>query len=392
MPDPGQLKQASGSGDPSEERRMSETRLTRIGRVRKRLSELEVDAILLSIGTDMPWCTGYEAMPSERPTVLVIPRDEDATLVIPELEAPRVRQDPQLFSLRPWGERDDAIEVVASLLGPRLRIAISDRTWASVVIGLQRSLPDATLRRGSEVMAPLREIKDDAEIAALRAAGKAADAVSAALLGGAIALIGRTERDVSREIADRLIAAGHSRVGNPIVASGPNSASPHHTAGDRMISAGEPVVCDFGGSLALGSGGEYWSDTTRTVCTGTPSEELKEVYEVVREANQQALSAVYVGAPCQEIDRAARGVIEAAGYGQFFIHRTGHGIGMDGHEDPYIIEGNTSPLQAGNAFSIEPGIYLPGRMGVRIEDIVLLDGEEIVRCNDADRTLHIVEA
>lgn len=371
---------------------MSEPRLTRIGRVRDRLAEMELDAILLSIGTDMPWCTGYEAMPSERPTVLVIPRDEGATLVIPELEAPRVRPEPQLFSLRPWGEREDAIAVVASLLGSRRRIAISDRTWASVLIGLQRSLPDATLRSGSEVMAPLRAIKDEAEIAALRAAGKAADAVSAALFEGAIALIGRTERDVSREIANRLIAAGHARVGNPIVASGPNSASPHHTAGGRKIAAAEPVVCDFGGSLSLGSSGEYWSDTTRTVCTGTPSEELKKVYEVVREANQQARSAVHVGAPCEEIDRAARGVIEAAGYGQFFIHRTGHGIGMDGHEDPYIIGGNTSPLKPGNAFSIEPGIYLPGRMGVRIEDIVLLDGEEVVSCNIADRALHIVEA
>jgi len=371
---------------------MSETRLTRIGRVRERLAEMEVDAVLLSIGTDMPWCTGYEAMPSERPTVLVIPRDEGATLVIPELEAPRVRQDPQLFSLRPWGEREDAIEVVASLLGPRRRIAISDRTWAAVVIGLQRSIPGAALSRGSEVMAPLREVKDEAEIAALCAAGQAADAVSVSLRGGEIALIGRTERDVSREIADRLIAAGHGHVGNPIVASGPNSASPHHTAGDRTISAGEPVVCDFGGSLSLGSGGGYWSDTTRTVCTGTPSEELKEVYEVVRDANQQALSAVHAGVPCQEIDRAARGAIEAAGYGKFFIHRTGHGIGMDGHEDPYIIEGNASLLKAGNAFSIEPGIYLPGRMGVRIEDIVLLDGDEVVCCNVADRALHIVEA
>jgi Xaa-Pro aminopeptidase len=241
-------------------------------------------------------------------------------------------------------------------------------------------------------MAPLREVKDEAEIAALCAAGQAADAVSVSLLGGEIALIGRTERDVSREIADRLIAAGHGHVGNPIVASGPNSASPHHTAGDRTISAGEPVVCDFGGSLSLGSGGGYWSDTTRTVCTGTPSEELKEVYEVVRDANQQALSAVHAGVPCQEIDRAARGAIEAAGYGKFFIHRTGHGIGMDGHEDPYIIEGNASLLKAGNAFSIEPGIYLPGRMGVRIEDIVLLDGDEVVCCNVADRALHIVEA
>lgn len=374
-----------------DERQLTRARQLRLGRVRTAMMELGIDAVVLTLGADMPWCIGYEALATERPTVLVVPSDGGATLVVPALEAPRVHNEPDLFSLRPWGDYEDCLDVVAHLLHPHGRIALSDRTWGSVVIGLQQRVPDASFCRGSDVMAPLRAVKDSSEMAALRAAGHAADEVSTALISGAIPLIGRTEQDVAREIVDRLLAAGHSRVGPPVVASGPNAASPHHTASDRTILVGEPVVCDFGGTVSIGYGAEYWSDTTRTVCTGRPSGELREVYQLVQEAQHLAVGAVRTGVPCQDIDRAARSVVEAAGYGQFFLHRTGHGIGMEGHEDPYIVEGNGTALRSGHAFSIEPGIYLPGRGGVRIEDIVLLDGNDVVSCNTTDRGLHLVE-
>ena len=331
-----------------------------------------VDTLLLSLGADLPWLTGYTAMPLERLTMLVVPPagNEPPTLVVPELEAPRVVPFPEVFSLRPWAETEDPVEIVASLVlaatGTTPALGVGDRTWAAFVLGLQDALPGAAWLLASGVTGPLRAVKDDAEVEALSKVAASADRVAAALLAGEIPLLGRSEREVSAELRRRLVEEGHDSVNFAIVASGPNAASPHHEASERVIGAGEPVVCDFGGSLA-----GYCSDITRTVFTGAPEPELARIYAVVAEAQVAGVEAARPGVPCSDVDRAARSVIEEAGYGRYFIHRTGHGIGLEEHEDPYMVAGNDEPLQPGNVFSVEPGIYVPGRFGVRIEDIVV---------------------
>ncbi|MGH9280646.1 MAG: M24 family metallopeptidase [Acidimicrobiales bacterium] len=372
--------------------------MSRIDRVRRQMQDAGVDVLLLSLGADLPWLTGYEAMPLERLTMLVLPADPNAraTLVVPRLEAPRVEARPDVFAIHPWDETDDPIAIVAGLVGPGLRgpnaaaartVAIADRTWATFVLRLQEALPGAAWRPASEVTAPLRAVKDAEEVEALRQAAAAADRVAAQLLAGEIALIGRTEAEVSREIGERLVAEGHQRVNFAIVGSGPNSASPHHDAGPRRIQAGEAVVCDLGGTRD-----GYCSDITRTVFTGAPPAEFVEVYEVVRAAQAAGVTAARPGTSGEAVDGVARSIITDAGYGAHFIHRTGHGIGREEHEDPYLVSGNREPLAPGHAFSVEPGVYLPGRFGVRIEDIVVVgpDGPEAL--NRADHRLTVVEA
>jgi Xaa-Pro aminopeptidase len=266
-------------------------------------------------------------------------------------------------------------------------LAVSDRTWATFVLALQDRLPGREWSRSSGVTGPIRAVKDDFEVAALAAASAAADRVAAQLLAGAIPLIGRTERDVSQDIGRRLIAEGHQKVNFAIVGSGPNSASPHHDAGSRVIGAGESVVCDFGGTMD-----GYCSDITRTVFTGDPPAEFVDLYSVLEGAQAAAVRAAGVGTPCEDVDRAARDIIAAGGYGPYFIHRTGHGIGLEEHEDPYIVGGNALPLAAGHAFSVEPGIYLPGRFGARIEDIVVASADGPRALNVVDHSLAVVEA
>ncbi len=325
-----------------------------------------VDALLLSLGADLPWLTGYDAMPLERITMLVLPADQPATLVVPQLEAPRVEEHPEVFSLRPWAEGDDPVAVVAGLVGSRRRLAIGDRTWATFLVRLQEALPERVWAVASEVTGPIRAVKDPAEVEALAAASAANDRVARQLLAGEIPLVGRTESEVSADIGRRILAEGHQRVNFAIVGSGPNSASPHHEPGGRRIGPGEAVVCDFGGTMD-----GYCSDLTRTVFTGEPPDEQREVYELLQQAQETAVRRAVIGVTCEDVDRAARSVITDGGYGGAFIHRTGHGIGIEEHEDPYIVDGNATPLAEGHAFSVEPGIYLPGRYGARIEDIVV---------------------
>ncbi len=361
-----------------------------MARVRDSMRAAGVEALLLSLGADLPWLSGYEAMPLERITMLVVPVDDEATLVVPEIEAPRVSHDGRLFSLRPWRESEDPIELIASIVGSRASLAVSDRCWASHLLALQRSLEKASWRASSTVTSPLRSVKDAAEIAALQAAGAAADRVADALLGGEIPLVGRTEASVSTEIAERLVAEGHRRANFAIVGSGPNSASPHHDPGGRVIGPGEAVVCDFGGSYYLGDTVGYCSDTTRTVFTGEPPGEFVELYETLEEAQCQAVAAAKVGASCESVDAVGREIIDRAGYGDAFIHRIGHGIGIEEHEDPYMVSGNRTPIVAGHAFSVEPGIYLSGRFGARIEDIVVASDAGPIACNTADHAIHVV--
>src|SRR3954447_4030731 len=324
----------------------------RLARVRAAMEVQGVDVLLLSVGADLPWLIGYEAMPLKRLTMLVVPRDADATLVVPRLEAPRVTERGDLFRLLPWGETEDPLDLVASLVGAAPVAAIGDRTWAQFLVDLMARTPGTTFRRGSEVTGPLRAVKDDAEVEALARAGAAVDRMAAELQARALPLVGRTEAQVSADLGRRILAEGHQRVNFAIVAAGENAASPHHEAGDRVIARNEVVLCDFGGTMATDGGAGYCSDITRCVYTGEPPAEFAELYAVLHQAQAAGFSAGAVGRAAESVDAAARSVIDDGGYGEWFIHRTGHGIGVEEHEDPYIVSGNGEPLVAGNAFSI----------------------------------------
>lgn len=363
----------------------------RFSRVRAAMAEQGTDVLLLSVGPDLPWLTGYEAMPLERLTMLVVPVDGDATLVVPRLEAPRVDERPDLFSVLPWDETDDPIAIVGGLVGSRTALAIGDRTWARFVVDLQAQLPAASWRKGSDVTGPIRAVKDAAEIAALRAAAEAADRVAAQLQGGEIALVGRSEAEVSSDLGRRLVDEGHQRVNFAIVAAGENAASPHHEPGSRVIRAGEVVLCDFGGTMLAGDGAGYCSDITRCVSIGEPSAEVAQAYAVLHEAQQAAVAAATVGTACEEVDAVARRIITEAGYGERFMHRTGHGIGVEEHEDPYVVAGNATVLVPGHAFSVEPGIYTRGAWGMRLEDIVVAAADGPDALNRADHGLVVVD-
>ncbi len=351
---------------------MSGVHADRLARVRSAMAAQGVDMLLLSVGADLPWLCGYEAMPLERLTMLVVPRDAEAHLVVPRLEAPRVAERPGVFSVVPWDETDDPVELVAALTGPAPVAAIGDRTWARFLVDLIGRLPGTRFRKASEIVGPLRAVKDDTEVAALRVASAAADRVAAQLQSGEIGLVGRTEAQVSAELSRRLLAEGHHRVNFAIVASGPNAASPHHEAGARVIGPGDVVLCDFGGTMpADDSGAGYCSDITRCVFVGEPPAAFRDLYAVLQEAQREAVRAATVGTPCEDVDAVARRVIAEGGYGDYFIHRTGHGIGIEEHEDPYLVAGNCTALVPGHAFSVEPGIYVPGEWGARLEDIVV---------------------
>ncbi len=346
-----------------------------------------VDVLLVSVGSDLPYLTGYEAMPLERLTMLVVPRDGEVTLVIPALEAPRVMEQPGVFTLRPWGELDDPVALVAGLLPSPQVAAVGDTMWARFLVELLGHWPSSATQfvRSTTVMNDLRMRKDAAEIAALQAAGAAIDRVAAQLHAGEVPLVGRTEAEVSADLSRRILAEGHQSVNFAIVAAGENAASPHHHAGSRVIREGELVLCDIGGTMD-----GYCSDITRCVHTGPVSAEIAEAYAVLHAAHAAGVAAGVVGAACQDVDRAARKVISDSGFGEYFIHRTGHGIGMEAHEDPYMVEGNTLPLAAGHAFSVEPGIYVPGRWGMRLEDIVVATGDGPLSMNFVDHSLVVV--
>jgi Xaa-Pro aminopeptidase len=374
------------------------SRQARMERVRQRMSETGVDVLLLSHGADLPWLTGYRAMPLERLTMLVLPQEGDPVLVVPALEAPRVASADQLFDLAPWTDIQDPIDLVTSLLpgtgheqGP-LHLAISDRAWTTTTLALQRRLPEARWIEASTVTSPIRAVKDPSELEALRLAGAAADRVAAMLQAGAFRLVGATESELSARIATHLVEEGHDQVNFAIVGSGPNAASPHHEPGGRVIGPGETVVCDFGGSYSVDGDVGYCSDITRTVVTGQPSPEIDECYQVLKEAQQQAVASARAGVAAEQVDRVAREIIDEAGFGELFVHRTGHGIGIEEHEDPYLVAGNTELLQPGHAFSVEPGIYWPGRFGMRLEDIVVIgDDGGPVPLNRVDHDLVVLD-
>jgi Xaa-Pro aminopeptidase len=342
----------------------------RMNRARAEMVAQGVDALLLSVGADLPYMTGYEAMPLERLTMLVLPAVGDAQLVVPEIEAPRVVVRDE-FTLAPWSELEDPIALVNRLLGGATNVAIGETTWARFVVDLINTNSKLTFRHATSVMKPLRAVKTADEIERLRAASHAVDRIAARLQAGEIPLVGQTEEHVSAELGRQIIDEGHGKVNFAIVAAGENAASPHHHPSDRVIKEGEVVLCDFGGTMYGDDGIGYCSDITRCVFTGTPPAEFVELYDVLHEAQVAGVQAARVGTPAEDVDRVGRAIIDDAGFGKYFFHRTGHGIGVEAHEEPYIVEGNDDPLVAGNAFSIEPGIYVEGKWGARLEDIVV---------------------
>ncbi len=343
-----------------------------------------ISALLLAPGSDLTYLTGYRIFGTERLTCLVLTDDGSATLLLPGLESPRAKAAAPDLAQRTWAETDDPYRAAAELIHGRGDVAVSDRMWALFTLRLQQALQGRRFVLASTITRELRMRKDAAERDALRAVSASADRAYARMLEREFA--GRRERDVAAELAVLLREEGHDEVTFTIVASGPNGASPHHETGDRVIGDGEAIVCDFGGTRQA-----YCSDITRTVHVGRPDAETVRVHDVVRRAQEAGYAAARGGATAESVDAAARRVIEDAGYGQYFIHRTGHGIGLDGHEHPYLVSGNAERLEAGMAFSIEPGIYLPGRFGVRIEDIALLgDDGSVEPLNHADHALAIV--
>ncbi|MEU6097199.1 aminopeptidase P family protein [Streptomyces sp. NPDC047079] len=342
--------------------------------------------LLIAPGPDLVWLTGYRPVETERLTLLVLRAGHEPVLVVPTLEAPdaAAAAGAPALTLRDWTDGKDPYEAAASLLRPDGRYGISDNAWALHLLGLRERLPHAGHVALTRALPMLRAVKDAAELDRLAAAGAAADATYEEIRK--VPFAGRREREVAADLAGLLRQFGHTQVDFTIVASGPNGANPHHEAGERVIERGDMVVLDFGG-LKHG----YGSDTSRTVHVGEPTDEERRVHDLVRAAQEAGVRAVRPGAACQDVDRAARAVIADAGYGEYFIHRTGHGIGVTTHEPPYMIEGEEQPLVPGMCFSVEPGIYLPGRFGVRIEDIVTVTEDGGRRLNNTPRQMAVVD-
>jgi Xaa-Pro aminopeptidase len=358
----------------------------RLSRAAKNAAEEGLDGVLVAPGPDLMYFTGYAPIAiTERITMLVISATRDPAMIVPILERPDAEDAPAatVLTLHDWTDGDDPYAKTAELLDERGRYAISDSAWAMHVLGLQRTLPQSGYLSMTTALPMLRAIKGPDEIERLEAAGEAADASLEQIVN--VRFAGRRESDIAADLAGFLREHGHSQVDFTVVGSGPNGANPHHEMSERVIEEGDMVVLDFGG---LKDG--YGSDTTRSVHVGEPTDEEREVYDVVRRAQQAGFEAVRPGVACQEIDRAARKVIADAGYGEYFIHRVGHGIGLTTHEPPYMVEGEMHLIQPGMCFSIEPGIYLPGRFGVRIEDIVVATEDGGRRLNNTSRDMRIV--
>jgi Xaa-Pro aminopeptidase len=367
---------------------VASTHRARLERAAAAAAERGVDALLITPSPDYAYLLGYAAPAMERLTCLVIPVDGGPVLVLPRLEEPLARH--RLGDLAddveivPWDETDDPIRAVQALVGPARRVAIQDQMWARFALRLHAALDPAELVPAGSTMGELRRIKDPEEVERLRSAATAADRAMVAITHERLS--GRSEAEVSGRIRELLIGEGHDDARFAIVASGPNSASPHHEAGGRTIDTGDAIVLDLGGSKA-----GYASDTSRTAFVGEPPADFAGLFAVVREAQAAACEAVRPGVPAADIDAIARDIITDAGYGEAFLHRTGHGIGMETHEEPYIVASNSEPLVAGNAFSVEPGIYVRDTWGARIEDIVVCTADGGERLNTTSTELYLVD-
>ncbi|WP_190823158.1 M24 family metallopeptidase [Saccharopolyspora pogona] len=353
----------------------------------------ELDALLITPGSDLRYLLGAGGESHERLTCLVLPAGGRPALVLPKLEEPGFADIPLAelgIDVVTWVDGQDPHAMVADLAsrgGAPARLAVADVMPARHVLPLRDALPDAEQVLAGTVLRELRMRKDAAEIEALRKAGAAIDRVHARM--AEFLKPGRTEAEVGADISAAILEEGHTEAAFVIVGSGPNGASPHHAVSNRVIERGDVVVIDIGGPNAEG----YNSDCTRTYAIGEPTQaDVRETYAVLEAAQRAAVEAVRPGATAESIDAAAREPIAAAGFGEFFVHRTGHGIGLDVHEEPYIVGGNALPLEAGMAFSVEPGIYQPGRWGARIEDIVIVTEDGVESVNNQPHELMVLPA
>ena len=358
----------------------------RIDRLRERMREVGTHALVVAPGSDLRYLSGYDALALERPTLLIVRRDGPVAFVAPALERMRVEEEVLLpdLELHTYGERDDALALAGNTIGAPdgALVALGDQMWTAFALGLQEALPGRRWTRGSRLVAPIRAVKDADELAALSTVGRAIDGVHSRV--PEVLRAGRTEREVADDLA-ALIREEHDHVSFVIVAAGPNSASPHHEPGPRVIEAGDAVVIDIGGTLA-----GYSSDMTRTYAVGYVPEGFLDGYAALQEAQAAGVAAVRPGVTAGAVDAAARSVLAAAGLGEAFVHRTGHGIGLDTHEEPWIVAGSDVELREGMTFSIEPGFYLEGRYGARIEDIVAVTADGVESYNVLDRGLVVV--
>jgi len=353
----------------------------RLSRAAATAADAGLDALLITPSTDLSYLLGlpadYHGAFGERLTCLVLRADGATVLVVPRLERPgyaHLDLDSLGVELADWSDNDDPYALVKGLLpgtsgawDSSRALAVADAMPASHVFAFRAAMPDARQELAGRVLRELRMRKDADEVAALRKAGAAIDRVHARM--GELARPGRTEAQVGAAIAAAIVEEGHARADFTIVGSGPNGASPHHDLSDRVVEPGDVVVVDIGGAVAEG----YYSDCTRTYCVGgEPSAEVAETFAVLQEAQRAAVAAVRPGVTAEHVDSVARTIIADAGFGEYFVHRTGHGIGLEVHEEPYIVAGNDLVLEPGMAFSIEPGVYFAGRWGARIEDIVVV--------------------
>ncbi|UVS79332.1 Xaa-Pro peptidase family protein [Actinokineospora sp. UTMC 2448] len=359
---------------------------TRLDRARRAAVAAGVDALVVAPGSDLRYLIGQAGHSFERLTALLVPAEGEPVLVVPKLEAPGFGPLGGLgVRVATWVDGEDPYRLAAEVVAGAGRVAVGDMLPALHVLGLRAALPGAEQVLAGPVLSGLRMRKDAAEVAALRAAGEAIDRVHARM--GEWLRPGRTEAQVAADIAEAIVAEGHSRADFVIVGSGPNGASPHHEVSDRVIEAGDVVVVDIGGPTPEG----YCSDSTRTYSLGEPREpDVAEAYAALEAAQAAAVAAVRPGVSAESVDAAARQVLAEAGLAEFFIHRTGHGIGLDVHEHPYIVAGNGLVLEPGMAFSVEPGVYLPGRWGARIEDIVVVTEDGVAALNNRPHGLAVL--
>ena len=342
--------------------------------------------LVVTPGYDLRYLIGSRAQTFERLTALVIPATGEAVMVIPRLELASLRESAVAdlgLTVQDWVDGENPGDLVALALGGHARVAVTDSMPALHLLPLAERL-GAVPVLGTDIMAGLRMIKDPAEIDALRTAGAAIDRVHARVPD--FLAPGRTEAQVAADITEAIVSEGHSEAAFVIVGSGPHGADPHHECSDRILQAGDIVVVDIGGPVEPG----YNSDSTRTYSLGEPEPAIAEQYAVLQRAQAAAVASVRPGVTAEQVDAAARDVLADAGLAEYFVHRTGHGIGLSVHEEPYIVAGNELPLAEGMAFSVEPGIYLPGRWGARIEDIVIVTAEGALSVNNRPHDLTVV--
>ncbi|MBT5755004.1 MAG: M24 family metallopeptidase [Acidimicrobiaceae bacterium] len=353
-----------------------------------RLVKDGADALVLSTGFDLVYLSTYEARASERLTAFVgrPGSNELPRMIVPKIEMPEVPKT-SAFDVSGWTDDQDPIAMIVELIGDARRVLVSDEMWAHYLLRLKAAMPDTEFVSLSDSLGGLRSIKSDSEMQALQTVGGLANSVAAQIQRGDVALVGRTELEIQADVIDRLLAVGHEQVEFCIVASGPNSASPHHNPTERVVQPNEIVLFDFGGKHE-----GYCSDITRCVFTGPVPSDVAATYATLKKAQQAAVDAARPGATLGDVDAAARSVIADAGFGDNFIHRTGHGIGTEVHEQPYVKAGNDEIVAVGHAFSIEPGIYLDGKWGIRLEDIVVILDDGALRCSTTDHDLVEVDA